>query len=151
MTWADPIGVGPGYGLLLELERQGLDVGAFHAHRAGTRPHRVMDPEDATAVVHLAVGQDVDVWRAIPGAREVAFVEPRSRRGAEEYARLRAEVIGDLEDAGLADLAAGVDRTVFLTATTDRVPRPIRDRMQRLIDLGLPNVVFVGSPAAFGR
>ncbi|MBA3304060.1 MAG: hypothetical protein H0U26_09340, partial [Acidimicrobiia bacterium] len=152
VTWADPVNIGAvGFGLLLELERRGFDVGVVEPNRESATAHRVLDPADATAVVHVAVGQEADQFRGKPGIRQVALVEPRSAEEQEEYARVRAEVIGDLEDAGLSDLVAGVDRNVFVTATADRVPRRIRDRMQRLIDLGLPNVVLVGSPAAFGR
>ncbi len=147
VTWADPIGVGSqGYGLLLELERQGIDVGASSPHRAGTRPHRVLDPEDATGEVHLSVGNDVEQWRARPGVREVVYVDPRSAAEQDEYERLRVQAIDLLREEGLADRVEGVDSNVIALATDLRVPPAPRRLLARMVALGLPVAVFVGPP-----
>jgi hypothetical protein len=149
VSWADPIGVGAqGYGLLLELERQGLDVGAQPPHRAGTRPHRVLDPEDATAEVHLAVGQDVDVWRARPEAREVAFADPRTDAERAEYARQRRQVIDELRALGQDQLVPAVDANVITLATDLRVPPRLQRVLARMVGLGLPTAIFVAPPEA---
>ena len=79
VTWFDPVSIGAqGFGLLNELERRGFDVGARKTFIAGIRSHRLVDPADATAEVHLAVASDIATWRARPGARQVAYVDPRS-------------------------------------------------------------------------
>lgn len=147
VTWTDPVNIGaPGFGLLLELERQGFDVGVTRPNQAAATKHRVLDPSDATAVVHLAVGPDVERWRSLPSAREVAFVEPRSRAEREEYERVRSDVLDELSAAGLGELGPALDENVFVTANSVEVPQPIRDRIQRMIDLGLPAAVFLAPP-----
>jgi hypothetical protein len=147
VTWTDPIGVGAqGYGLLLELERQGLDVGALPPHRAGTRPHRILEPDDATAEVHLSVGNDIEVWRAKPGVREVAYVDPRTPAEQQEYQELRRRAIDLLEERGLGDRISAVDTNVIALATSLEIPPAPRRVLARMVALGLPVAVFVSPP-----
>ena len=55
VTFTDALNIGANaYGLVLELERQGLDAGL--PTREVIIPNRKITPDDATAVVHLAVG-----------------------------------------------------------------------------------------------
>jgi hypothetical protein len=147
VSWTDPLAIGAqGFGLLNELERRGFDVGASRIYTAGVRAHRVVDPAAAAAEVHLSVGSDIDVWRARPGAQQVAFLDTRSAPERAEYARLRAAVIVDLERAGLAKLVPGVDTSLFTTTIDPRVPKRAHDRMVRMIAIGLPRAVFIGPP-----
>jgi hypothetical protein len=146
VTWHDPVTLGgPGYGLLNELERAGFDVGLLEAFGAIGTTHRVLDANDATAVVHLSVGQsDIDRWRAEPDAVEVASYEPRSARQRAEYARLRARVVRGLTAAGLSDLAATVDDNLFVTASRAEVPAEVRADLSKMFSFGQPWAVFVG-------
>jgi hypothetical protein len=147
VTWVDPIAVGSqGYGLLIELERDGFHVGALPPHRPGVRPHRVLTPDEATAEVHLAVGRDVEIWRARRDAVEVAFLEPRSPAQRREYGRLRREVIDGLRRAGEDDMVSRVDDNVITLATDLAVPPVLRARLTRMVELGLPIAVFVAPP-----
>jgi hypothetical protein len=151
VTWDDPISLGStGFGLLLELERRGFDVGAVEFYRVWATPHRVMGPAEATAEVHLAVGADIETWRAAPGAEQVAYVDPRSRAERAEYRRLRAHAVDALNAAGLADLAQGVDENLFTTSLDPRVPQQARDGIVRMLGLGLPSAVFVGPSGSAG-
>src|SRR5262249_19618974 len=94
VTFTDPVSIGArGFGLLNELERRGFDVGVIEVHGGGAATHRVLDPAQATAMVHLSIGPDIDVWQTKPGAQRVAYVEPRSRKERALYARLRADAI----------------------------------------------------------
>jgi hypothetical protein len=147
VTWTDPIGVGAqGYGLLLELERQGLHVGALPAHRVGTTPHRILRPDQATAEVHLSVGDDVEVWRAKPGVREVAFADPRSDAERAEYVRLRQQAIDGLRAVGRNDAVPAVDNNVITVATDPTIPPRLQRILARMVGLGLPTAIFVGPP-----
>jgi hypothetical protein len=147
VTWVDPVSIGAqGFGLLNELERRGFDVGARRLYTAGVRSHRVIDPADAAAEVHLAVGFDIERWRARPGAQQVAYLEPRTAAERVEYERLRRTAIRELRAAGLELLVPAVDNSLFTTIIDPRVPERARDAMTRMRDLGLPTAVFVGPP-----
>jgi hypothetical protein len=64
-----------GRGLMNELDRRGFDVGAAAQYRAEVRPHRVMAPEEADAVIAVVGGPDIATWRAAPGVRQIAYVD----------------------------------------------------------------------------
>jgi len=113
-------------------------------------PNReLVAPGAAKAVVHLAVGQpDIDLWRAKPGVREVAYVDERTPAQRAEYARLRSEVIADLKAANLSSLVPAVDFSIVFVGINEKVPQVDRAKLQRMLDLGLPVAVFVGPGAA---
>jgi hypothetical protein len=73
VRWSDAADIGsPGFGLLDELERRGLDVAADEYFRVPATEHRTRPRSDADAQIHLATGGYVDIWRAVPDADEVA-------------------------------------------------------------------------------
>ena len=149
VTWFDPVAIGSqGFGLVDELERQGFDVGALEVHQGGITRHRVIDPSEATAVVHLSIGSDIEVWRAKPGVEEVAYVDPRTPEQRDEFEGLRAQVIAELQDQGFDDLVPLVDSNLFVVATDTSVPLEIRERVARMGELKLPAAIFVGPPDA---
>jgi len=78
VTFADPVHlVSPVFGLLLELEKRGYDVGADAEREVAVRSHRVIDLEDADAVIELAVGDmAIAGWRDRPGAEEIDRADP---------------------------------------------------------------------------
>jgi hypothetical protein len=77
VTWTDALYIGSqGIALVNELERDGFDVGAVAPWGVPVARHRIREPEEATALVHLATGFHVDRWRAKPGMVEVAWVDP---------------------------------------------------------------------------
>ena len=110
----------------------------------------MIETPDATAVIHLATGFHIDEWRKIPGAVEVAFVDPRSPEQQAEFARLRREVIPMLQAAGLDDIVPHVDDNLFGAAIDDRLTspenQPIQSRLQAMLDLGLPTAIFLAPP-----
>jgi hypothetical protein len=151
VTWSDALYIGSqGYGIVLELERQGFKAGVPAFARAPMTTSRVIEPADATAVVHLATGFHIDEWRKVPGAVEVAFDEPRSPAQQAEFARLRSEVIPMLHAAGLDDIIPHVDDNLFGAAIDDRLTspanQPIQSRLQEMLDLGLPTAIFLAPP-----
>ena len=148
VTWSDALYIGSqGYGIVLELERQGFTAGVPGFARVPMTTSRVIETPDATAVIHLATGFHIDEWRKIPGAVEVAFVDPRSPEQQAEFARLRREVIPMLQAAGLDDIVPHVDDNLFGAAIDDRLTspenQPIQSRLQAMLDLGLPTAIFL--------
>jgi hypothetical protein len=146
VTLHDPVDIGAnGYGLVNELDRHGFDVGMIEAFGPGATRYRVRDPADATGVVHLAIGtENIDVWRAKPGVREVARTDPRSPGERAEFARLRTEVIDEFNAAGLGELVRTVDGNLFGLSLNTRVPESTRQKVVRMTNLGLPAAVFIG-------
>ena len=149
VTWSDAESIGSqGLGLVNELERNGFEVGVLESYRAPATQYRVIEPGDATAIVHLATGVNIKKGRAQPGYREVAFIDARTSAQRAEYGRLRSRVIDELRRAGRSELVPLVDENVFAAAIDTRVPRHTRELVSRLLDLGLPAAVFVGPPRA---
>ncbi len=149
VSWTDPIAIGTmGYGLLDELSRNHFDIGALSIHRGGVPPPPILDPKHATAVVHLSVGPDIEVWRAKAGVFEVSYYDPRSPAQRTEYERLRTRVKDDLRAIGREDLVPNVDGNTFTSSLDQRVPAADRGMLGRMVGLGLPAAVFVGPPEA---
>ena len=146
VTLRDPVDIGAmGYGLVNELERHGFNVGVIEGYGPGATRYRVRDSEDATGIVHLAIGpEDIATWRAKPDVREIASLDPRTAKQRAEYADLRHRVIDELNDAGISDLVPAVDENLFRLGLDTRVPESTRRRVARMMDLGLPAAVFVG-------
>jgi hypothetical protein len=145
VTWSDPISIGSqGYGLFNELDRRGFDVGVSEVNRSGATRHRVIAPGEVTAEVHLAVGPEIDKWRAHPGVRRVAYVDVRTAAQRAEYQRLRAEVFRELRAAHRSDAIDHVDTSLFTSIFDTSLPRRARALMGRMFAIGLPAAVFVG-------
>jgi len=146
VTFSDPDNLGAqAFGLMNELERDGFDIGASATLRTIVTPHRVLTPAEATAVVHLSVGPDIATWRGLPGAREVAYSDPRSRQERAEYARLRTEVANELRARGLSSEAPQVDQLVGFTPDPS-LPQTIRSKLSEMSTLGAPVAVFLAPP-----
>jgi hypothetical protein len=67
---------GPPYGLLLELERQGFDVGTLERRGPNEIPYTWRVPDDTTVFIDYVTGHDgILRWQGTPGAVEVAFYD----------------------------------------------------------------------------
>lgn len=144
VSWNDPLRFGSqGFGLLDELERRGFDVGVEGAFETPAARHRVMNTQEATAIVHLAIGGNVAVARAIPGGVEVASADSRTVGERAEFLVLRAEVVAQLEESQLTDLVPLVDSNLFKVAIDDRLPLPARPKVARMLELGQEAAVFI--------
>jgi hypothetical protein len=149
VTWFDPIDLGGrGFAFLNELERAGFHVGAPATERAAVTQHRVLDPKDAVGQVHLAFGDDITRWRAKPGAQQIAHYDPRSPAQRAEWARLHALVVGELHARHLDDLIPNVDNNLFAVSADPRTPAGVRAQILQLVNLDLPQAVFLAPPSA---
>jgi hypothetical protein len=144
ITWSDAFHIGSqGYGLLSELERRGFDVGIEPGRRVPGTAHRVLEPSEATARVHLATGVFVERWRTVPDAVEIAAVDPRTEADRAELDELRDEVTVTLQELGLDDVLAQLEDNLFGAAIDERVPDATQDQMGRMLEIGGPLAVFV--------
>lgn len=147
VSWTDALHIGSkGYGLMSELERRGLHAGGMPWARVPLTAHRVIEPDEATAIVHLATGGFIDSWRDRPGVVEVVHADPRTPQERAEFEALRVQVMTDLRDQGLGDLIPVVDGNLFGASLDDRLDDATHRRMGRMLDLGLPISVFIAPP-----
>jgi hypothetical protein len=149
VRWSDAADIGsPGFGLLDELERRGLDVAADEFFHVPATDHRVRPREDADAQIHLATGSYIERWRQVPGAVEVATYEPRSAAEIARADELRARVLARLRVEGLDDVAADVDTNLFGASLDPRISSEDLADLTELLDLGQPTAVFIAPPDA---
>lgn len=147
LTWSDAFHIGSqGYGLLNELERRGFDVSLEDGRRVPATNHRVLDPNQATARLHLATGVFVDRYQSLPAAVQLAYIDPRTDAQRAEQEALRRGVIAEIEALGLDDLLTKVDENLFGAAIDERLPADLQQRMGRMLELGTPLAVFVVPP-----
>jgi hypothetical protein len=149
VRWSDAADIGsPGFGLLDELERRGLDVAADEFFHVPVTDHRVRPRAEADAQIHLATGGYVDVWRGVPDAVEVATYDPRTPDQRREYRQTRRRFIARLRAEGLGDLVPLVDTNLFGMSVDTRLTAADQDDLTELIELGQPMAVFVAPPPA---
>lgn len=149
VTWSDALWFGSqGYGLVSELERRGFDVGVPNTWRVPVTHHRVIHPGEATAEIHLATGSYIEQWRATAGAVEVAYVEPRDAAELAEYTELdrllREGLTASVGDpAALTELIDLIDTNLFGLQLDPRVSPELQRLVNRMLELGQPEAVFV--------
>ena len=149
VTWTDGTYIGaPGFGLFLELERRGLDVGVAEPVGPGAVGHRVMPVGEADAEIHLSVGPDIAVWEARPEAVMVAYADPRTEDEQARFAEARRSSIAELERLGRTDLVPLVDLAPFMLFLDDSLPAEARELIAPLGDIGQPLAVFVSPPVS---
>jgi hypothetical protein len=149
VRWSDAADIGsPGFGLLDELERRGLDVAADEFFHVPVTDHRTRPRGEADAQIHLATGGYVDVWHDQPDAVPVAEYDPRTEEQRVEYDEVRARFVSRLEDEGLGELVPLVDTNLFGMSIDPRLSAADHTDLTRLIELGQPMVVFIAPPPA---
>ncbi len=152
VRWRDPAALGGvGIGMVLELERQGFDVGVDEAFSAAAEPHRVIDGDEADDVVWVVSGDEaIEETAALPGAEVVARADVRSPAEQRRYATLRGRVADRLETLDLAEqadaLRAGGSLFAVLLAEPDLPDEVVAD-ISEMVELFLPTAVIV-TPSA---
>jgi hypothetical protein len=149
VRWSDAADIGsPGFGLLLELERRGLDVAADEYFRVQVTPHRAGPRDLADAQVHLATGSYIERWQAIPDAVQVATYDPRADADRAEFDEVRAALVARLADEGLGELVPLVDENLFGISVDTRLSAADHADLARLIEIGQPMAVFLAPAPA---
>jgi len=142
VTWAD-VGTGvQGYGMVNELERQGFRVGVLAEHAAALGAHRVLDPELATARVHVATGAFMRDALHIPGAEAAVYSDVLSVEQRQEYDALKEAVARALRQLGRADAAERFDRDISAAAVPG-LPPVHSMALLRMGELGPQAGVFI--------
>ena len=148
VQWSDAVAIGSaGYGLVLELERAGFDVGVHDRYATNVVRHRARVPADATASVTLVRGdRDIEKLRSNPDVTEVAYFEPRTRDEVARHRELSARVDRELRALGLDDLADLMHDNAMSAAVHVQRPKALADEFDELVRLTEASAVFVGPP-----
>lgn len=153
LRWHDPAGLGgPGFGLMLEMERRGFNFGSDSWTRFAVLQHRVYDEATVTAVLWLVTGDaSIEKFRARGDGEEIAYFDPRTPEQAARSDEVRARIIEWLGELGRQDLIDGMDNqygNAALIAASSELP----DELDRLVgeytDLRLPGAVFQVAPGS---
>jgi len=149
VRWDDPVYLGGlGFGVLLDLERRGYDVGVDPEYATGAERHRVFCPGEYDAVLTVATSPSrVGDWRARPGVREVAAADPRTAEERAASDRDRAILAAYLDEQGRPSKQADVDAALTGFVLSTKLPRSVNDAAGRLIATSVPSAVFVTDPA----
>ena len=109
----------------------------------------MIDEGEADAEIHVAFGVGaVDQARARPGAREIAFVDPRTATERAEYTALRSFVIDELVAAGLEEAVPEVDLNVIGLASRPDLPESIGFSVFAMGRMPQPMSVLVWEPGS---
>jgi len=145
VRWVDPVALGGnGFGVMLELERQGFDVGAPSVFSAAVEPHRVRSEDQTDAVVTVVTGDDnIAKARRIDGAEEVAFSDGRTAGQRLEYRRLEQRAGRELRAQGLDEVADQIHGTIWAGLIDPRVGPQAFSSLSRMLELGQATAVFI--------
>lgn len=150
VRWEDPVAIGSqGIGLVNELERAGLTAGVEVGHRVGGTRHRAMTPDEATAVLVLAVGPAIPTWegREQGAGTRLAFVDTRTPAEAEAEEALGARIDAALEEGGFTERRDNWRRDVFGAALDTSLPVAVREDLYAYVDFHAPLAVFLIDPS----
>ena len=147
IRWDDPAYLGGlGFGLVLDLERRGLEVGADPRFSAAVEPHRVMCPGDHDAVVTVVTSRGtIARYEADPAYRKIASVDPREdpERWQRDFDALLAALHAEGNQISAADLERNMNLLLLAPGTSPKV----RDLAAKVVLAGVPSAVFLQDPA----
>jgi hypothetical protein len=147
MRWFDPQYLGSSaFGLVLELERQGIEVGVDPEFSAAALPHRVFAEAEVDGVLYLVVGQRIEQVRQQESAVELAEFDIRSVDDASRSQVVRQELVDRFAEIGRPELADQLDKQYGLTSlifSPTPLPEDITELVVEYLDLGQPAAVFL--------
>ena len=149
VSWTDPYNLGgQGFGLMLELERQGYDARAGRGSRLAVRSHRVVQASaDADAELHLAVGEGAIAEAGKhEGAVRLAFYDPRSPEEKAAYEQARSDLVTSLRATGLSHLVGEIDSNFFGLGTDSRLSTAQKTTIAAMSHIRPPLAVFSWDP-----
>jgi hypothetical protein len=148
VRWDDPAYLGGiGFGLVLELERRGFDVGGEPQFAAALEPQRVRCPGDYDARLTVVTGDArLAEWRQRDDAVELAATDPRL--DAEAWQRSFDELLAILRERNGPTYAPGDLEAQFnFLLLSGQESEEVTDLAADLVLGGVPSAVFVQDPA----
>lgn len=147
IRWDDPAYLGGiGFGLLLELERRGFDVGADPRFEAAVEPSRVRCDGDYDALLTVVTGpRNIETYRADPAYVELAATDPRAdpERWQDAYDELLPLVQEEEPEVTADSLEGQMNFLLLAPGWSDQV----RELAGEVVLSGVPSAVFLQDPA----
>ena len=136
-----------GFGSVLELERQGFDVGVEFFRAAAALPHRVRDENDVDTVLWVVVGPAIKRADADPALTKLGEANPRSESEEVLAQSLLIDVAAMLTAAGRDDLVAALEVPgASLIFAEPPLPDEIATVVRAFISLGQPVAMYSVAP-----
>ena len=136
-----------GFGSVLELERQGFDVGVEFFRAAAALPHRVREESDVDTVLWVVVGPAIKRADADPALTKLGEANPRSEDEEVLAQSLLIDVAAMLTAAGRDDLVAALEVPgASLIFAEPPLPDEIATVVRTFISLGQPVAMYSVAP-----
>lgn len=136
------------FGLVSELDRNGLDVGMEDFWTVPITESRTKSPGEFDAQVFLVTGDFIAEFRADSDFTELASDDPLDESEREEYEVLRTALVDELRRSGDDDLVELVDTNLFLLTIDQTISREAQRISAEMKLFGSRTAVFVGPPGA---
>ena len=136
-----------GFGSVLELERQGFDVGVEFFRAAAGLPHRVREENNVDTILWVVVGPAIKRADADPALIKLGEANPRSESEEVLAQKLLIDVSAMLTAAGRDDLVAALEIPgASLIFAEPPLPDEIATVVRKFISLGQPVAMYSVAP-----
>jgi len=136
-----------GFGSVLELERQGFDVGVEFFRAAAALPHRVREENNVDTVLWVVVGPAIKRADVDPALTKLGEANPRSASEEALAQKLLIDVAAMLTAAGRDDLVAALEIPgASLIFAEPPLPDEIATVVRKFISLGQPVAMYSVAP-----
>jgi hypothetical protein len=136
-----------GFGSVLELERQGFDVGVEAFQAAAALPHRVRFEDQVDQILWVVVGPAIKNADADPALTKLGEANPRSASEELLAQKLLKDISQMLIDAGRGELVSTLETPgASLIFAEPPLPDDIAAVVRQLISLGQPVAMYSVAP-----
>jgi hypothetical protein len=136
-----------GFGSVLELERQGFDVGVEAFQAAAALPHRVRFEDQVDQILWVVVGPAIKNADADPALTKLGEANPRSASEELLAQKLLKDIAQMLTEAGRGDLVSTLETPgASLIFAEPPLPDDIASVVRQLISLGQPVAMYSVAP-----
>ena len=136
-----------GFGSVLELERQGFDIGVEVFQAAAGLPHRVRFEDQVDQILWVVVGPAIKSADADPALTKLGEANPRSASEELLAQKLLTDIAKLLTDAGRGELVSTLETPgASLIFAEPPLPDNIATVVRQLISLGQPVAMYSVAP-----
>jgi len=138
-----------GFGSLLELERQGFDVGVESFFAAAALPHRVRSDMAVDEILWVVVGPAIARADLDQALTQIAYVDPRTPQEAVLAKQLLNDIREGLIAADRSELVPSLDTPgASLLFAEPALPASVAEMVRQLILLGQPVAMYAVTPGS---